>query len=119
MQKITDIKPLIVEAIQDKKGSGIKIVDLTGITSASTGAFVICQGRSPSQVAAIADSIRDKILADASRKPYGYDGYRNSEWIVLDYGEVIVHIFLPDTRTHYDLEGLWADAPITEIADLD
>ncbi len=119
MHRPIDIIPLITEAAQDKKGSKITIVDLSRIPSATTGAFVICQGRSPSQVSAIADNIRDKVLADAARKPYGYDGYRNSEWIVIDYGEVVAHVFLPEARSHYDLEGLWADASLTEIPDLD
>jgi len=52
-------------------------------------------------------------------KPYSYDGYRNSQWIVIDYGNIMVHVFLPDTREFYNIEDLWSDAAITEIPDLD
>ncbi len=114
-----DINPLIIESIQDKKGKRITVVDLSGIEMASTGSFVICEGRSPSQVAAIADNIRESIQKHTGRKPYNYDGYRNSQWIVIDYGETMVHVFLPEERQRYNLEELWGDAAMTEIPDID
>lgn len=116
---IPDLTPLIVDAIQDRKGRGITVLDLSGIETAAASTFIVCQGNTPTQVAAIADSIRDSLLERAATKPFNYDGYRNSQWIVLDYGHVLVHIFVPDQRAHYNLEELWADAPCTVIADLD
>lgn len=114
-----DMRGLLIDAIQDKKGRGITIVDLSGIESAPTQEFVICEGRTPQQVAAIADSVRDSLLEKAGVKPYNYDGYRNAQWIVVDYGSTMVHVFVPDARQLYNLEELWNDAVITEIPDLD
>ncbi len=119
MQNINDITSHIVEAITDKKGKKISIIDLSGIEAASTGQLVICQGNSTSQVSAIADSVRDKVFEDCGIKPVNYDGYRNSQWIIIDYGHIMVHVFLPQYREFYSLESLWNDAPINNIEDLD
>lgn len=115
----TDLLPLIIEGIRDRKGHKINVVDLSDIESAAAQRFVICQGTSSQHVAAVADSIREYLLEHARVKPYNYDGYTNSQWIVIDYGDTMVHVFLPETRSLYDLEGLWNDAVITEIPDLD
>ena len=115
----TDILPLIIEGIQDRKGTKISIVDLSEIESAAASRFVVCQGTSTQHVAGIADNIREHLLEEARVKPYNYDGYTNSSWIVIDYGDTLVHVFIPETRSLYDLEGLWSDAVITEIPDLD
>lgn len=114
-----DLTPLIIDGIQEKKGHGITLLDLSSIEGASTGSFIICEGNNPTQVAAIADSIRDAVSKGSGRKPYSNDGYGNSSWIVIDYGEVVVHVFLPDERRRYDLEELWSDAPISKIEDID
>lgn len=119
MQKTDKLSSQIIDAIQDKKGQKISLIDLATIESAPAGEFIICQGKSTSQVSAIADSIRDKLLKENGVKPYNYDGYRNSQWIVIDYGNVLVHIFLPEYREFYNLEELWSDAKITEIPDLE
>lgn len=119
MQVKKELTPYIVEAIQDRKGSRITVIDLSGIESAPAPEFIICQGKSTAQVGAIADSIREELLEKLGKKPYNYDGYRNCQWIVLDYGEVMVHVFLPDVRDFYRLEDLWNDAPSKEIPDLD
>ena len=70
-------------------------------------------------MSAIADNIRESLLENHRIKPYNYDGYRNARWIVVDYGSVMVHVFVPEDRLHYNLEELWADAVITEVPDLD
>lgn len=119
MQNNQDISKLLIEAIQDKKGSGIKLVNLEKIESAPVSKFIICQGRSTSQVSAIADGIREDLQKSAGIKPYNYDGYRNSQWIVLDYGNILVHVFLPEYREFYNLEELWSDAVIIDIPDID
>lgn len=107
----------IIGAISDKKGEKISIIDLSDIESASTGTLIICQGRSTSQVSAIADSIRDRMFEDFRLKPDNYEGYRNSQWIIIDYGHIMAHVFLPDYRVFYNLEGLWNDAPIEYLPD--
>ena len=111
--------PLFIDAIQDKKGRRITEIDLSPIESAPASGFVICEGNSTSQVSAIADNIREEVYRQKGLKPYNYDGYRNSQWIVIDYGTLMVHIFLPDVREYYNIEDLWSDAGITHIPDLD
>lgn len=110
---------LIVEGIQEKKGKGITVVDMLGLGNSVCDYFVICQGNSPNQVSAITDSIADTVREKGGKKPYAIDGLRNSQWVAMDYGDILVHIFLPDVRAFYDIEHLWADAKITEVPDLD
>ncbi len=119
MTKDTDLNSLIIDAIRDRKGRNITLVDLDGVDGASACAFIIAEGSSPTQVSAIADRLRDRLLDDARLKPYNSDGRQGSEWIVLDYGDVWIHIFLPEARTRYNLEELWSDAKITNYPDLD
>ncbi len=114
-----DILKLIIEGIQERKGKHITTIDLSEIESAAASNFVICEGTSTMQVSAIADSVREYLLEKADIKPYNYDGYQNSQWIVIDYGSALVHVFLPEVRDRYNLEELWSDAPLTEIPDLD
>lgn len=109
----------IIEGIQERKGKSITHVDMSAIEDATTRGFVICTGNSTMQVSAIADSVREYVQEKLSVKPYNYDGYRNCQWIVLDYGTIYVHVFLPEFRELYNLEDLWSDAEITEIPDLD
>lgn len=116
---ISSLRPMIIEGIQERKGRAIAVVDLSEIESAPVSEFIICQGNSSQQVAAIADSVRDYLLDNYGIKPYNYDGYRNAQWIVIDYGDTLVRVFTRETRQLYNLEELWADAPITEIPDLD
>lgn len=109
----------ITEGIQDKKGKKIVIADLTKIDDTICNYFVICQGNSPSQVTAIVESIRDFTRKGADTKPFAVDGLRNAEWVAMDYSDILVHVFLPETREFYNLEHLWADAKLTQIPDLD
>lgn len=109
----------VIEGIQDKKGKGIVVVDMLGLGNSICDYFVICQGNSPTQVNAIAGSVEDTVRINCGKKPYAVDGLRNSQWVAMDYGDVLVHIFLPDVRTFYDIEHLWADAKITSIPDID
>lgn len=113
------IEELIIEGIRDRKGRDITVVDMSAIEAAPVSKFIIAEGTSTMQVGAIADSVRDYLLEHGKIKPYNYDGYGNSEWIVVDYGEVMVHVFVPDARRRYCLEELWSDALITDIPNLD
>ncbi len=109
----------IVEGIQEKKGKRITVVDMTNIENTVFGYFVICQGDSSTQVHAIAESVRRYVSKALHIKPFSTDGYENAEWIIADYGEVLVHIFQREAREFYRLEELWEDAVLTEIPDLD
>ncbi|MCI5560084.1 MAG: ribosome silencing factor [Phocaeicola sp.] len=109
----------ITEGIQEKKGKKIVVADLTHLHDSVCKYFIICQGSSPTQISAITDSIKDYVRIETGEKPIGTDGTQNAQWIVMDYGDIMVHIFLPETREFYNLETLWADAKLTEIPDLD
>lgn len=119
MSQDAQLQQNIIEGIHDRKGRKVTIVDMSHIESAATSMFIIAEGTSTMQVSAIADSVRDYLLEHAGIKPYNYTGYTNSEWIVIDYGHILVHIFLPEARQRYNLEELWSDATITEVPDLD
>lgn len=117
--KIASLGETIIEAIRDRKGHKITDIDLSDIQTAPASAFIVCQGNSTSQVSAIADNIREEVQSKLHIKPYNYDGYRNSQWIVIDYGEILVHVFLPEIRQFYNIEDLWSDAKVSELPDLD
>ena len=110
---------IITEAIQEKKGSNIVIADLTNIEGTICRYFVICTGNSPAQVEAVTESIGDMARERLTEKPAHVVGLENAQWVAMDYGDVLVHVFLPDVREYYDLEHLWEDAPLTRIPDLD
>ena len=119
MNQAKSLVKKITEGIQEKKGKGIVIADLTGIDDTICDYFVICEGNTPTQVAAITDSVEDYVRINANEKPIGIDGLRNTQWVAMDYSNVLVHIFLPEVRDFYNLENLWADAILTEIPDID
>ena len=109
----------ITEGIQEKKGKNIVIADLTKIEDTICKYLVICQGNSPSQVSAITDSVKDYVRKEAQTKPNSVDGQQNAQWVAMDYFDVVVHVFLPETRDFYNLEHLWADAKLTTVPDID
>lgn len=115
----TSLTDLIVAGIQERKGHNIVHIDLSAIESSPAPDFIVCEGTSAMHVGSVADSVRDYLLERGRIKPYNYDGYGQSQWIVLDYGSALVHIFTPDERRRYNLEELWSDGKITEIPDLD
>ena len=116
---MTELVKTITEAIQEKKGSNIVIADLTKIEGTICRYFVISTGNSPTQVEAITDSISDMARERLKEKPAHVVGLENAQWVAMDYGDVMVHIFVPDTRSYYDLEHLWEDAGLTHIEDID
>ena len=109
----------IIESIQDKKGKGITVVDLTDIQDTITDYFVICQANTPNQISSIAQEVRDEVKHNTGESPLSIDGQRNAEWVAIDYANVVVHIFLPETRDFYSLETLWADAHLKTIPDIE
>lgn len=119
MSENKDLIQTIIEAIQEKKGRDIVHVDLSGIETAAAQGFVIATGNTPMQVTAVADSVREYVEKHAGQRPFNYDGYQNAQWVIIDYGSIFVHIFVPDFRERYNLEQLWADAAINTIPNLD
>jgi ribosome-associated protein len=105
----------IVEGIQRKKGIDIIKIDLTKINNTECKYFIICHGNSNTQVDAISHSVEDTVVEFLNEKAWHTDGYQNSLWVLLDYADIMVHIFQRDARTFYDLENLWADAQIELI----
>ena len=96
----------------DKKAGRIVVFDVRGLSSL-TDFFLVCHGTSEAQVKAIVDNIRK----GTENKPRHLEGYENQNWILLDYFDIVVHVFKKDERDYYELERLWADAPIKEIND--
>lgn len=119
MDETKELVQKITEGIQEKKGKKIVVADLTAIEDTICKNLVICQGNSPSQVAAIVDSIKDYVRKQTGAKPGCVDGLRNAQWVAMDYADVVVHVFLPEAREFYNLEHLWADAKLTTIPDID
>lgn len=105
----------IVDGMQEKKAKNITILDLHKIENRIADYFVICDADSSTHVDAIADSIEEVVLKQANEKPYHSEGQQNSEWILLDYINIVAHVFLKETREYYNVEGLWGDAEIRTI----
>lgn len=110
-----DLARFCAEAADDIKAEDISILNLEGISS-FTDAFVICTANSDPQLRAIASNIRKRVKEEYGRLPLNEDGTPTSHWIVLDYGDVIIHVFQAFERRHYDLENLWKDAPQVEFS---
>ena len=119
MDQTKDLVDAIVAGLQEKKGKNIVIVDLTKIEGAICQYMIICEGNTPTQVSALSDSVWDFARKEAQEKPLSVDGNQSALWIGMDYGTVLVHIFLPEQREFYNLENLWADAKVTKIPNLD
>ena len=119
MEQTKQLVKTITEGIQEKKGTDIVVADLTKIEGTICKYFIICQGSSPTQVEAIAESVGDFARERLKEKPTHVVGLENAQWVAMDYTDVLVHIFLPDVRAYYDLEHLWEDASLTSIPDLD
>ena len=108
----------IVEGMQENKAKDIVVLDLRDISNAVCDYFVICSGESSTQVDGISSSVTRHTRKELKEKPWHIEGKTNSEWILLDYINVVVHIFYKDARPFYDLEDLWADAIRTDIPNL-
>ena len=103
-----------MRAAESKKANDIRVLDLTGITSFADY-FVICTGANQRQIQAIADEVGLQIKQQAHDLPNSLEGYNQAEWVLADYGDLVVHVFSPKARDYYDLERLWRSAKTVEI----
>lgn len=119
-KKQTDIESklnFILEAIKEKKGKQIVSINLTGISNSISDYFVICHGESTTQVDGIANAIQGNLKKEANIKAHHIEGSENSQWVLIDYFDILVHIFLEEKRSFFNLEELWADGEIEHIED--
>ena len=105
-----EIVAAVIEAMEAVKGKEIVTLDLRSIGIAVTDYFVICHAPSKTQVDAIADKVEETVFAKTHNKPYHIEGRENTEWILIDFVDVVVHVFLESKREYYKLEELWADS---------
>ena len=111
-----DLANLIAAAAAEKKARDIVLMKMVDLTPA-TDYFVVCSAGSTTQVRAIADSIEDKLQEEEGIEFLHKEGYREGEWVLMDYGDCVAHIFLQDSREYYSLETLWGDAELTAYED--
>ncbi|TVQ88348.1 MAG: ribosome silencing factor [Bacteroidetes bacterium] len=111
------LKEEIIKGIQEKKGLEITCLNLAKINSTVCDYFVVCHGTSNTHVNAIAESVEENVSKHTGIKPRRREGVANAEWILLDYLDVVVHVFQQQVREYYSLEDLWADAPVIHIED--
>ena len=116
MSKELEMAKLACRALDDKKGKDIKVIDIHEV-SVIADYFVIASGTNSNQVQAIVDNVEEQ-LGRAGFEAKQIEGNRNSSWILMDYGDIIVHIFSKEDRLFYDLERIWRDGKIVDVADL-
>lgn len=107
----------IVKGMQEKKASDIVVMDLRKVKNAVADFFILCSGNSDKQLDAIADSVDAEVFKALKENPWHSEGKSNKEWVLLDYIDVVAHVFRKDKREFYALERLWGDAEITQIED--
>ena len=107
---------IVIHGMQERKANDIVKLNLGPLQNSITDYFIICHGTSRTQVEAIADSVEAEVKKTTGQNPWHREGFENCEWVLLDYYDVVVHIFQPETRNFYQLERLWADAERTDVS---
>ena len=110
-----DLLANIIKGIEEVKGNDISILDLREIDTAVCDYYVICNGNSNTQVNAIVNSIQKIVSKELKDKPWHVEGSDNAEWVLMDYVNIVVHVFQQQIREYYNIEELWGDAKITQI----
>ncbi len=110
-------RKLILEAVFEKKGHQIVSIDLTEVENSICDCFIICHGESSTQVGAIVESIEKKLKEEAKIRAHHVEGLQNSQWVLLDYFDILVHVFQEEYRSFYKLEELWADGKVTRVTE--
>mgnify|MGYP001152336407 CR=1 FL=1 len=105
----------VVKGMQEKKANDVTLLNLNNVPNAVADYFVICTGTSDTHLSAIADSVEKEIRENQNEHPWHREGNQNKEWILLDYVNVVVHIFKQETRTFYNIENLWGDAELIKV----
>lgn len=103
---------IAVSGLQEKKGNDIVRLDLRPLKGSITDFFVICHAESTAQISALAKSVEDEIYKSTQINPWRKEGFEQSDWIILDYIDIVVHIFRTDKRDYYGIEDLWGDAEV-------
>ena len=106
----------IIKTLNENKGVDIVKIDLRRIENCFCSFFVICHGTSGTHIAGLTDAVEEKVREDLDERPFHIEGLNAAQWVVVDYGDIVVHIFEKELRDYYQLEDFWADAQITEIA---
>jgi ribosome-associated protein len=109
---------VIINAIQDKKGEHVVSLDLRKIPEAVADFFIICEASSTVQVKAIADWVEESVKKQCGEPPYKHEGHSASQWVLIDYVNVVVHVFQSETRKFYKLEEMWSDG-VTEVEEIE
>lgn len=112
------LNDLIIDSIQDIKGKNIVKLDLRQLEDAPTDFFIICEGDSNTQVSSIAGNIKKRLKLEADQIASHVEGESNAMWILMDYFNIVIHVFYKETRKYYELEDLWSDAILTEYETL-
>lgn len=115
LPKSSKLLEVIVEALSDRKAEEIVSLDLSGNLDAACDSFVVCHAIAGVQLRAIAQHVLDKVEEELGIKAYHKEGFNNLEWVLIDYIDVVVHIFLKSRREFYQIEDLWADATKTQF----
>ncbi len=110
---------VIISAVRDKKAKGVISLDMRGVDGAICDWFVICNADSTTHVESVSVEVEDKLLELNGQKPIRVEGRQNGYWVVMDYGDVMVHIFLTEARDYYRLEDLWGDVPSAKYESYD
>lgn len=110
-----DLLANIIKGIEEVKGNDINILDLRSIDNSACDYFVICNGNSNTQVNAIVNSVQKTVSKEIKDKPWHVEGMENAEWVLMDYVNIVVHVFQKQIREYYNIESLWGDAKITTI----
>ena len=105
----------IISGVEDVKGIDISLLDLRDIENTVCSYFIVCSGSSNTHVNAIVSSVQKTVSKELREKPFHTEGLENSEWVLIDYVNIVVHVFQKHIREYYDIETLWGDAKITEI----
>ena len=117
LSRDSEIFTTIIKAIQEKKGENVISLDLRQIPEAVADFFIICEANSNTQVRAIADYVEEQVQMQIGEQPYKHEGFTAQQWILVDYVNVVVHVFQPETRKFYNLEEMWSDAETMEHND--
>ncbi|MFW5759343.1 MAG: ribosome silencing factor [Cyclobacteriaceae bacterium] len=110
-----ELSKMVVKGMQEKKANQVTLLNLKKVPNSIADYFVICTGTSDTHLDAIADSVEKEVKENQHQNPWHREGNQNKEWILLDYVDVVVHIFKKETRQFYNLENLWGDAELIEV----